>query len=105
MTRITLDDLNPSAKAQVAKALKEGKLEPTPNGVTIIKPDKHTIEVPVDNKPKRRLSLRAPHVIIFWILVATLGYTLLALGWLVGVLGDSIYEIGKRCHDAKWNID
>ena len=47
---------------------------------------------------------RRYHVIVFRIFVAVLAYTLLAAGWLIGAIGDAIYEVGQRMHEGKWNI-
>lgn len=50
------------------------------------------------------LFSRPAHAIIFRILVGLLAYILLGAGWLVGAVGDSVYDIGQRMHRAKWNI-
>ena len=48
--------------------------------------------------------LYGPHVYLFRLCVAILAYALVGTGWLVGAVGDALYELGKRMHDAKWNI-
>ncbi len=50
------------------------------------------------------LLKRPAHVILFWFLVAIFAYVLLAIGWIIGAIGDAIWEIGCRLHESKWNI-
>ena len=61
---------------------------------------------PTTGKPRKaRKRVRRPlHVYILISLVGIVGYILLGIGWIVGVIGDSLYEVGKRMHEAKWRI-
>jgi len=55
-------------------------------------------------KQVREVLAKPKHVGIMWVLVGACAYVLLGLGWFIGVIGDSLYEVGKRMHEAKHNI-
>lgn len=64
---------------------------------------------PVQKLPKSTVKtvVREPrswHTYVLIGLVSVFAYLCLGLGWLIGAVGDAIYEVGKRAHEAKWNI-
>lgn len=68
-----------------------------------VKPTKESKD---DSKAtKARIKTKRPvHVYILLALVSILAYLLLGLGWLIGMIGDSLYQVGKEMHESKWRI-
>ena len=97
MTAVKWEDLPPQAQEQVRSQL--APKQEKGNGT-----QKPKAENTAGNLRSRFKTRRPLHVWFFVACVAVLAYALLALGWVIGVIGDSIYEVGARLHEDKWGI-
>jgi hypothetical protein len=101
MTRLRMEDLPSAVQQKVQKQLQDQSGVPATN--TKIQAAKQQYQKAAEVVAEVRT--KPHHVRAMLILVAILAYVLMGIGWIIGAIGDSFYEVGKRMHDAKWEIE
>lgn len=94
---IRMEELSPATQKKILEMSNE------------LPPEKQVTKSPKNPSPAKAHKIseirdRPVHAMVILAFVAVFAYALLGSGWLIGAIGDAIYEMGVRMHTDKWGI-